>query len=338
VRNGRLERSATLLAALAAAVTSCGGERRDVPPREAAARADSVAAVPPGDAPDADSLSAELVVAEFAEAGADAVVPVLGAERDTAAADQQQGAELLGSAGPFAFVKTWRWVYACGAHGMTTASFLVVDLARRTQFILFDDSTRAAVAMAHHPAAMAAFLRDTTIERIAQPDSAMFTMAVPRYRGARLTLDYQFTGEACYACSDGRWSSYTRSVVLPDTILPPLLQPFAATPREVQAGFRIVPPDSAGGWSAVRLPPARRDALARLFGVTAPAGGEEFLVWSRAVGGAETVWLRGRGVEATIVGRRSDVWIVAGNRAWSWRTRTERVPTTPCGDQQVGAN
>jgi hypothetical protein len=37
---------------------------------------------------------------------------------------------------------------------------------------------------------------------------------------------------ACRACSDGMWSTYTRSAVIPSGWFPERLAPFAAPPRQ----------------------------------------------------------------------------------------------------------
>lgn len=316
-------------------LVACGADRRRAP--DLAALRDSAAVLPaaPGEAPDSDSLSSTVPVVEFTEAGGPGVVPVLGAPLDSAVAEIGQEALLLGSVGPLAFVRSRTWLFSCGAHGTTADSFQVIDLARRGPAALLDDSARAAVVEAYRADATSAFLADSSPEP-PETDSMFLSMVVPRLRGERLELAYQFSAYSCYICSDFRWSAYTRSVQLPARELPPLLNAFAAVPLEVQTALRVTraAPDSGAGWSEVVMPAARRDALARLFGVTAPAGGREFLVWRRTGPGAfETVWLRGAGVEATIVGRQPAAWIVAGGRAWSWHSRDVRVPTVPCSKQ-----
>lgn len=333
-----IPRNARLAPWLAAAVllAACGTERVRGPREGAAAPPESAKASATLHEPqDADSLTARVMVFDFVEAGGPAVVEVVGAHADSLVADVEQNAALQGGVGPYAFVKSWTYEYACGAHGNTTDSFTVVDLAHRRPVALLDDSARTAVERGLLDAARAAFKADSALDQLLDRDTVRLTLAYPLLAGERLGLTYQLTAAACYACSDGRWSSYTRSVLLPARTLPPLLEPFAATPIEVRTTFRILHAlaDSGAGWSEVVMAAQRRDALARLFGVTAPAGGREFLVWYRAQGREETVWVRGSGVEATIVGRQPGVWISAGGRAWSWRSRSVTVPTTPCGGQ-----
>ena len=330
---------ARVLAAVALlALAACSADRRARGPRDSALT-DSAAIAAPGAEPDADSLSATVPVFEFVEAGTPLTVPVLGVPADSSAAEWNQGAELLGSVGPLVFVRTWVWSFACGAHGGKTDSLVVLDLATRRGAVLLDNSARATLERAYRAEAARVFKADTSGAQPFSLDSSALTMLIPRLAGARLALTYQFTADACYACSDNLWSSYSRSVRLPARELPPALAPYAAIPVEVQSAFRIqrVAPDSGAGWSEVVMPVARRNALARLFGVTAPPGGREYLVWRTLPGGSfETVWLRGAGVEATIVGRQPAVWVVGAGRAWSWRSRTERVATTPCSAQLEG--
>ena len=287
-----------------------------------------------------DSTSALVTVAEFGEAGAGRTVPVIGATPDMAqAAEVIQNVRLLGSVGPYALVSSSTFENTCGAHGNTTAGFLAVDLARGRLDTLLDSAAAAALAASQKDRIVAAFKADTEqLAVVDHPDSTMLTMLIPSYAGGRFALAEQFTADACYACGDERWSSYTRSVRLPAADLPPKLAPYATLPPEVQAAFRILSPDSGAGWSTLTLPAARRDALAHLFGVTAPAGGgPEYLVWRRLQGDHfETAWIRGRAAEATVVGRQPDVWIVAGGRAWTWRTREERIRVTPCSQQTGG--
>lgn len=330
--NRRLIALAALATMAAPALSACSGEGGRAM-RDSALRRDTAApAPPPGEAPDSDSLSALVAVFEFAEAGAGDTIPVPMAASDSeSVADINQGAELLGSAGPLVFIKTWTWTYSCGAHGNTLADFVVLDLAQRAPASVLSDSARFDIVARHRETAFTLFKADTTVAA-EMPDSLWLTMIVPRLGNApRASFQYQFTGDACYACGDGRWSSYTRSVLLPagDT-LPPVLAAAAEIPAEVRTAFRTLAPDSGAGWSEIVMPVARRDALARLFGVTAPAGGREFLVWRRVSGAFQSAWLRGRGVEATLVGRAEGVWIVAGGRAWNWRRRLVRIPTTPC--------
>ena len=58
------------------------------------------------------------------------------------------------------------------------------------------------------------------------------TEVLPVFDGHRVAFDAQLTISACYACSDGLWSSYTRSVRL-RTPAPPVLAPYGDLPTSV---------------------------------------------------------------------------------------------------------
>ena len=77
-----------------------------------------------------------------------------------------------------------------------------------------------------------------------------FRFDVQETGGTILVL--QFTGEECFAYSDGRWSGYTRSVEVATRQLPPAFQPFACLPRPIADWAR----DNLGelvGWSRIDL-------------------------------------------------------------------------------------
>jgi len=319
------------LAAIAL-LAACGPER---PAAGGGALVDTTrqqAAAAPVDTVHGDTTS-PVMIAEFAQAGGGPVVTVAPPPPDTLrASDLSQQAEVLASVGPYAFVASRLYANSCGAHGNTTMRFQVLDLDTGQPVELIDSAGRARLAASDRGQVAAAFKADSAASGVEHPDSAVLTLLAPAFAGDRLTLSYQFTADACYACGDDRWSAYSRSVRLPAAELPAALEPYARTPLEVQAAFRQLRPDSGGGWSLIALPPATRGALAHLFGVTAPVGGQEYLVWHRAPDGElESAWLRGSAMEATVVGRARGVWIVAGGRAWTWRTRTVPVHVTPCG-------
>ena len=52
-------------------------------------------------------------------------------------------------------------------------------------------------------------------------------------RKALQTPDHVFVAEACYACSDGEWSSYTRATTIRDPRVPPAIAQDAALPERV---------------------------------------------------------------------------------------------------------
>ena len=161
----------------------------------------------------------------------------------------------VGSVGPYLFVEQSQYTYACGAHGSTGTSFLVWDI----------DAGRPVDLLAAVPDR--AELRSEAARRFKEDEhelGAAFGAALPRLTellpvmrtvgsGRRLAFEAQLTIETCYACSDGLWSSYTRSVRVP-AAPPAVLSPFSELPSGV-ATFLLHRPDlTLGGWSAA-VPP-----------------------------------------------------------------------------------
>jgi hypothetical protein len=66
--------------------------------------------------------------------------------------------------------------------------------------------------------------------------------------GARFLA--QVTRESCYACGDGAWSSYTRSVRVPAEPPAAIAGVARAMPPAVRAFARARPDLELGGWSS----------------------------------------------------------------------------------------
>jgi hypothetical protein len=79
-----------------------------------------------------------------------------------------------------------------------------------------------------------------------------------------LHVDHSFSTFACYACGDGVWSSYTRSVNVPAHTLPERARPYSRAPEVVSAYLDAHPGDKIAGWSAV--PPEAAAVLGRVLG------------------------------------------------------------------------
>jgi hypothetical protein len=158
----------------------------------------------------------------------------------------------VGSVGPYLFVEQSQYTYACGAHGATATSFLVWDI----------DQGRPVDLLAAVPNRLE--LRAEASRRFADDErelGAPFGSAPPKLTelvpvvvdGRRLAFDAQLTIETCYACSDGRWSSYTRSVRI-RTEPPPVLTAFAELPAGVATFLAHHSDLTLGGWSEA-VPP-----------------------------------------------------------------------------------
>lgn len=165
----------------------------------------------------------------------------------------------VGAVGPYLFVADSCHLYFCGAaHGETGWSFRVWDLTSGKQVDLHTADELAAIARTEQPIAVAQFTArvEDDGDDVWDADKAALTMARPRWGGAELALDLQFTAGTSYAMSDGEWDSYTTSTTVPASRLPELLAGFATIPAPVRDHLMKAElgESAAAGWSAV--PPA----------------------------------------------------------------------------------
>ncbi len=164
----------------------------------------------------------------------------------------------LGAVGPFLFVFDSCYGYYCGAaHGQMGAGFRVVDLRDRRIVPVLSAEEAASFARQALPAALAAFRAEGTSDDgdyVYAPDTAELTLQAPRFAAdGTLVLDLQFTADASYAESDGRWSSYSRSVSVPAPTLPARLAPLTTPPPVARwmAAHVAKAPSTVRGWSRV---------------------------------------------------------------------------------------
>ena len=161
----------------------------------------------------------------------------------------EHGVLLFGSIGSVLFFHETTFVYACGAHGNTTASFTMWDAeAGKPIEMLGDVPDKAALAKKAAELLDAADGEDSS----AHEDDALpeLVQLEPAYgaRGA-LRLDAQFMRAACYACSDGFWSSYSRSVGVETHWMPERFSAWAMPPVSVKVFLELHPGFALGGWS-----------------------------------------------------------------------------------------
>jgi len=161
----------------------------------------------------------------------------------------QHHVELLGTMGPFLFIHEQTYVYACGAHGGTMASAFAWDAEQGKTIDLMRalPSNEKLAREAKRKLDEVDDASDGADEDTEKPEP---TQLVPVYgeRGA-LRLDVQFTRSACYVCSDGLWSSYTRSALVPSEWIPEALKTWVIPPVVVKEFLEAHRTWRLGGWS-----------------------------------------------------------------------------------------
>ncbi|HEX8692220.1 MAG TPA: hypothetical protein VF746_07370 [Longimicrobium sp.] len=166
-------------------------------------------------------------------------------------APPEQWATPLAGAGPYLFVETRTDVFACGAHGSLGVEAAVYDLASGARVALLD-SAEAAAALAREGEAARARLNRAEEMRDSPADAVDLTEVEARWTPAgELEVAYQFTAGACYACSDGHSSSYSRSEIVPASRVPGRLAAWTRAPEAVRRYWRAAPPLAESGWSRV---------------------------------------------------------------------------------------
>jgi hypothetical protein len=200
---------------------------------------------------------------------------IVSPESDEGAQEIEQTVTLVATVGPYLFVRDSTYAYTCGAHGNVGVSFLVWDAERHRAVwssAAAEDEDAADVAGTAGPADAdgpleASLVNDARVRALAalgaDEDVSSFgddgkietdlTEIVPAYAGpdGSLSVSLQFTAASCYACSDGAWSSYTKSTQQPLATLPGWLRPWATPPESVRAFLRAHPELAIGGWSTL---------------------------------------------------------------------------------------
>lgn len=136
----------------------------------------------------------------------------------------------IASLGPWLFVRERAERFACGAHGDAEVAVRVIDVRTGSRAELElgpanDLRARARDALlAEGEGAIEAPLELEAVEAVA---------SVPALEAGRVVMDHVFATEACYACGDGEWSSYTRATTIRDARVPGAIAQDAALPEPV---------------------------------------------------------------------------------------------------------
>lgn len=163
------------------------------------------------------------------------------------AGDFEHEVLLLRSVGSLLFVRQATHTYSCGAHGNLGASAFVWDISKSAEVDLQKELGKLAAV---HKEAEKLLANDEDL-LAADDEEVSLAELLPSFTPkGDLELRLRFTGFTCYACSDGEWSSYTSSVLLPSPRLPKALAAHAKTPEAVRAFIAHHPELELGGWSA----------------------------------------------------------------------------------------
>lgn len=160
----------------------------------------------------------------------------------------EHDASVIGTIGTVIFIHESTFLYACGAHGNTSAGFLTWDAEVGAPVELLDAiPNKAELAKLAAKDMNERFHEDDSLHEDDHPE---LVQLVPTYgpRGA-LMLEPQLTRSACYACSDGLWSSYSQSAVLESSFLPERFKAFSVPPVSVKVFLDAHPGFSLGGYS-----------------------------------------------------------------------------------------
>lgn len=163
--------------------------------------------------------------------------------------DLQHHVALLGSIGPYLFIHESSFVYACGAHGNTMASAMTWDAESGKTIDLWSElpGKEKLVEVAKRKLDEEEDADPAQQDDSSKPEPAQL---LPMYgeRGA-LRIEAQFARWACYACSDGQWSSYTRSAVVPTDWIPERMRAWVTPPVVVKEFLEAHQDLRLGGWS-----------------------------------------------------------------------------------------
>ncbi len=193
--------------------------------------------------------------------GARASQVVVAPANDPGAQELEQGVELMATVGPYLFVRSSIYAYACGAHGSTADSFVVWDATRGSVVWSSSDDESAPsqqewTVEAPRDGAVAALAAQDDVKMFADESGridASLTEIVPSFGpGARLDVRYQLTAFTCYACGDGQWSSYSKSTRADARHTPEPLRPWVVPAAGVHAFALAHPELTVGGWSLLR--------------------------------------------------------------------------------------
>jgi hypothetical protein len=170
-------------------------------------------------------------------------------------------AGIVGSAGAAVFVATTTDGFACGAHGSITSGLDLIDLSTGASLLdraAMESAQKAAPDLRAKAAEAFKLHAEVTLIDDVPADQAggALTMVYPIYPDASAAPQwrYQFTRDACYACSDGRWDSYSVSEWVDSPNVPKGMPAASPAPAAVQKAWAEVNANNdTRGFSALTL-------------------------------------------------------------------------------------
>jgi hypothetical protein len=155
---------------------------------------------------------------------------------------------LAGSIGPYLFIEESTYAFTCGAHGSTSVSARIWNVASDSIEPMPTDYGAIGRAMAK----AAQELNEEDDPFPATDENLELTALVPHYgQRASLRLGLQLTAPTCYACTRGGYGSYTKSTVVDSATLPKVFARYAAAPGPVRAWVAAHPDEHLGGFSGL---------------------------------------------------------------------------------------
>jgi hypothetical protein len=171
------------------------------------------------------------------------VVPV-GSDGSGELIDRTTTSEVLGSVGPYLFVRETVTNDFCGnSYDDRGAQVIVRDLEGNvaTRIDPTEDEAKKLRAAADR-----ALRARPNVELYDEPEITATTI---RFTGDKLAVSYQVSAVTCHGCGDKAYSAYTHSVDLPAPALPKELEPYASAPKAVSAFLAANPGKKLGGYS-----------------------------------------------------------------------------------------
>jgi hypothetical protein len=173
----------------------------------------------------------------------------------------------IASVGPYVFVVEAMETDTCGAHGSAQVESYVWDLGNAQRAEILSPIERSSLAGAEERTARLRLIEEIEsgelADELGEIQLAALWPAWDLHDG--LGLEYVFTADSCYACSDGEWSSYTIATRVEAAALPAALAAHGQLPAWVRLAVARIEDARVAGFSVVEheAPATALDTLRR---------------------------------------------------------------------------